>query len=61
MKTTAEISNRIMAEYAVNGNDIRAAYDKIIGEGSYEKLALDVVSPLSAKLDRNEAPRTLDQ
>ena len=43
------ISAMIAAEYKKNGGDIRKAFDAIMGEGAYLKLAVEVYDEIRAK------------
>ena len=43
------ISAMILNEMQSNGGDLRAAFDKVIGEGAYMKLAGEVYETLRAK------------
>lgn len=43
------ISAMIIEAYKANGGDIRAAFDKIMGEGAYMKLAGELYDELRAK------------
>lgn len=45
----AAISKMIVAEMARNGGDIRAAFDEVLGEGAYLKLAGEVYAELRAR------------
>jgi hypothetical protein len=48
MTKTAAINALIAAEYKRNGGDIVAAFDAVLGAGSYAKLAADVYHSLRA-------------
>ena len=43
------ISAMILSEMQANGGDLRAAFDKVIGEGAYMKLAGEVYDAIRAK------------
>lgn len=45
----ALIGGMIRKEFAANGGDIVKAFDKVMGEGAYLKLAGDVYRQLRAK------------
>lgn len=45
----AMISAMIRREYQSNGGDLKAAFDAVMGEGAYSKLASEVYHELRAK------------
>ena len=45
----ALISAMIRREYQANGGDFIAAFDSVMGEGAYKKLASDVYNELRAR------------
>lgn len=45
----AAIGAMIKAAYAANGGDIEAAFDSVIGQGAYKKMAHEVYHALRAK------------
>jgi len=49
MNKTQQINLMIAAEFASNGGDIRKAFDSVLGEGAYAKLAGDLYDELRAK------------
>jgi len=49
MTKTQQISAMIVAELNRNGGDIKAAFDKVIGDGAYIALAGSVYEELRAR------------
>lgn len=49
MTKNQQISNMIRIEYINNGGDIVKAFDKVMGEGAYAKLAGEVYQALRAQ------------
>lgn len=47
-KFAADIMNKIATEFANTGS-MREAYDRVMGEGAYDKLASDLYDEFNAK------------
>jgi hypothetical protein len=49
MPKTQQINLMIASEFAANGGDIRKAFDAVLGEGAYAKMAGELHDALRAK------------
>lgn len=49
MSKHQQISAKILQEMQANGGNLRAAFDAVMGEGAYMKLASDLYDALRAK------------
>jgi hypothetical protein len=50
-----QISAAILAEKARNGGDLKAAFNKVLGQGAYEKLAGEIYAELRARAGIKDA------